>query len=46
MNMNRIMYGPGGWCYCDKCDRYVRHLFVTPCECVKCSKCGKLLRKR
>ena len=41
----RDKYGPGGWCVCKKCRKYIKHSFVPPCNSVKCVICGRRLEK-
>jgi len=46
MNMKKDEeHGPGGWCCCEECKKYVKHTFVAPCRDVICRICGKKLKK-
>lgn len=43
-NKNRM--GPGGFCVCPKCNYKSPHQRGTPCQEMKCPKCGaKMVRE-
>ncbi|MFH1875190.1 MAG: hypothetical protein ABH859_08450 [Pseudomonadota bacterium] len=37
--------GPGGECMCPKCGQKTAHTRGTPCNSMKCPKCGTLMTR-
>ena len=37
--------GPGGFCVCPKCGERVKHVQGTPCNSMKCPKCGTVMTR-
>jgi len=35
--------GPGGYCICTNCGQKEQHKIATPCQYMKCPKCGSLM---
>jgi len=41
-----IKYGPNGYCVCKKCNYKQKHRKGTPCNKLKCPKCGNALERK
>jgi len=46
LDKNRHEMGPGGYCFCPRCETRIPHSRGIPCQDRRCATCGaKLLRE-
>lgn len=44
--MGGFAMGPGGNCVCPSCGHVVAHQVGTPCNQMKCPKCGQMMTRQ
>lgn len=44
-NQGPLRGGPGGYCVCPQCQTRMEHDRATPCNAIKCPKCGTAMNR-